>query len=695
MFRVLDCLSQDHNYYLVALAAVVCVAGCWITIHLLRRARRSNDDQRLGWLFLTGVAAGSAIWTTHFIAMLGYEPGMPHAYDPLRTLFSWFIAIGISFIAAKVTISPLKYSTIIGGAVFGVGIGTMHYAGMDALIVPGVMVWDKVLVMASLFLGTVLGALAFHFLTKPQSFRHTLAATSILTAAIVSLHFTGMGALTITPDPTVAVPGSMVEKGFLALTILTTMAVIIGTGFAAHSIDKNSEQEALERFRHLALHDNMTSLPNRAQAKEVISSKLLAAELSGKKVAIIAIDLDRFKAVNDVFGHAVGDVLLKGIASRFAHNLGDGEFVARVGGDEFLAAKTLSAGEDEAVAFSDRLISLVTEPIEHEDRILSVGVSCGYALYPVDGVKADKLIERADLAMYRSKQFQVSNAIRYDADMDEESRYRSEISLALREAIAKDELVLHYQPQTNVSTGKLIGFEALLRWNHPERGLIPPAKFIPIIEETGLIVPIGQWVLETACRQATAWPSDYRVAVNVSPPQFVQPEFYSIVHQCLLDTGLTPSRLELEITETMLVEDFEHTLHVLRRLKALGVRIAMDDFGTGYSSLSTLQAFPFDKLKIDRSFTQKMDTHEDSAKIVRAVIGLAKSLNIPVLAEGVERDIHINLLKEERCDEAQGFLLSKPMPYEDISSYLEKIGEGTFLAEERFDHDVYELKSAS
>ena len=287
----------------------------------------------------------------------------------------------------------------------------------------------------------------------------------------------------------------------------------------------------------------------------------------------------------------------------------------------------------------------------------------------------DDLILRADLAMYRAKSMKADSVCRYSAEMDEQARDRGELSLALRGAIEKNELVLYYQPQIVVATGAVVGFEALLRWKHPQRGLVPPAEFIPIVEETGMIVPVGAWVLETACREAAQWPGELSVAVNVSPTQFSRSNFAQTVHECLIKTGLKPGRLELEITENTLIEDFEHAVHVLRQLKALGVRIAMDDFGTGYSSLSTLQAVSFDKLKIDRSVTCNLDRNDQAATIVQAVIGLSKSLNIPVLAEGVENSQHIAFLRREHCDEAQGFEIGVPMPVEDIANYMTNRGQ--------------------
>jgi diguanylate cyclase (GGDEF)-like protein len=670
MLSVLDCLTQQHDYRFVALAAIVCIAGCWVTLRLHARTRRSAGGQRLGWIFLSAVAAGSVVWTTHFIAMLGFEPLVPHGYEPYLTLLSWFIAVGAACAALWIATSRHRFAALAGGAAFGAGIGVMHYTGMGALLIPGVVQWDPLLVGVSVTIGMTLSGAALHLLTSEATTRGPVIATGLLALAIVTLHFTGMGAITIIPDPTIAVPQGHFEKSYLALAILAIMLVVVGTVVAAQAIDWQSERSALAQYRYLALHDGLTDLPNRSQAAEVVTRWLDEAKATDRQVAVIGVDLNRFKDVNDVYGHSIGDELLKSLACRVERGLAGDEFIARIGGDEFLAAKVVG-GEREAFEFARKLIGMISRPVHQDGRILAVGASCGVALFPEDGDTTDDLILRADLAMYRAKSMKTDSVCRYSAEMDEQARHRGELSLALRGAIEKDELVLYFQPQMTVAGGDVVGFEALLRWRHPERGLVAPADFIPIVEETGMIVPIGEWVLETACRQATLWPGQLTIAVNVSPTQFLRSDFAGTVRECLLRCGLAPSRLELEITESVLIQDLDHALQTLRRLKELGVRIAMDDFGTGYSSLSTLQAFPFDKLKIDRSVTANLVDNGQAATIVRAVIGLAKSLNIPVLAEGVESRQHLAFLRRARCDEVQGFEIGRPMPAHAIADYLE------------------------
>ncbi|MEA2856605.1 MAG: diguanylate cyclase, partial [Methylobacteriaceae bacterium] len=310
-----------------------------------------------------------------------------------------------------------------------------------------------------------------------------------------------------------------------------------------------------------------------------------------------------------------------------------------------------------------------------EGHKIPVGAAFGIALYPENGASGPELMGNADFAMYRAKKLVGKKICFFEPDMDAKVRDRRAIGLDLREALAERQLSLHYQAQTRISTSEILGYEALLRWQHPARGNISPADFIPIAEETGLIVPIGEWVLREACTTAAKWPHVYRIAVNISPVQIAHSDLPAILREILLETGLTPSRLELEITETTLINDMARTLHVLRQIKAMGVTVAMDDFGTGYSSLSTLQAFPFDKIKIDRSFVDRLPGNAQAVSIMRAILALGRSLNIPVLAEGIETAEHLNFLRQEGCDEGQGFLLGRPNLPEKIPQLAEAAEE--------------------
>ena len=360
---------------------------------------------------------------------------------------------------------------------------------------------------------------------------------------------------------------------------------------------------------------------------------------------------------------------MRAVAQRLSATL-EGAFLARLGGDEFAVIVTESPAPTHAARLAERLLAAVGEDFEIEGHRLRIGLSVGIALYPIDGADGGALLANADAALYRAKAEGRGSIRFFEADMDQRLRERRALLLDLRSAVEQGQFLVYYQPQARID-GEIIGFEALARWQHPTRGLVPPDTFIPIAEESGLIHPIGEWILREACREAASWPKPLHIAINLSPVQFRHGDLAGLVHQVLIDTALAPGRLEFEITESVLIDDLPRALSILRRLKALGVRIAMDDFGTGYSSLSNLQAFPFDKIKIDRSFISDLERNAQSATIVRAVIALGRGLNLPVVAEGVETRAQLEFLASEACSEVQGFLLGRPLP---IANYAELVG---------------------
>jgi len=423
------------------------------------------------------------------------------------------------------------------------------------------------------------------------------------------------------------------------------------------------------RISHLAHHDALTDLPNRSAFNAALDVRLERAQEASTSFAVLSLDLDRFKEVNDVFGHPVGDLLMRAAADRLAAEA-DGAFVARVGGDEFMILMPDDVRRETALTLAERLVEVIGKELEVDDYLSQVGVSVGIAVYPDDGVDAATLLANADSALYRAKREGRGRVCFFESEMDRELRDRRLLQHDLRQALEQNQLLVYFQPQARMD-GEVIGFEALLRWNHPTRGFVPPDQFIPLAEENGLIIQIGEWVLREACREAASWPRPLQVAVNLSPVQFQAGDLERAIHQILLETGLAPTRLEVEITEGVLIGDFARALNLLRRLKALGIRIAMDDFGTGYSSLSYLQSFPFDKIKIDRSFISNLEATPQSAEIVRAVLSLAHALNIPVVAEGVETEAQRAFLEREACEEMQGYLVGRP---DQIERYLALIG---------------------
>ena len=433
--------------------------------------------------------------------------------------------------------------------------------------------------------------------------------------------------------------------------------------------DVTERKRAEERIAYLAYHDMVTDLPNRPAFTERLTSVLDRSAESGKRFAVLSIDLDRFKEVNDVFGHSIGDALLREVSRRLQTVTGN-VFLARVGGDEFMVIAMDDAQPSNAKVLSAKLLTTVADDILVVGNRFRIGLTIGIAVYPSDGQDATTLLANADAALYRAKAETRGSVRLFDGELDHQLRQHRTLQHDLSEAIERGELSLHYQPLTKLS-GEIVGFEALLRWQHPVFGPVPPNTFIPLAEKSGLIVPIGEWVLRETCVEAASWPKQLRVAVNLSPTQFRQEDLPPLVHSALLESGLSPNRLELEITEGVLIDDFSRGLSLLRRLKALGVRIVMDDFGTGYSSLSYLQAFPFDKIKIDRLFISDLERNFQSATIVRAVIGLARGLTLPVAAEGVETEGQLAFLAREGCDEVQGYFLGRPRSIQD---YAEAIG---------------------
>jgi len=425
--------------------------------------------------------------------------------------------------------------------------------------------------------------------------------------------------------------------------------------------DVTERHRAEESIAHMARHDALTQLPNRVLLREKMAEGLARVESAAESMAVFYLDLDNFKGVNDTLGHPIGDKLLGIIAERVRGAVGEGDTIARLGGDEFAVLQCNSSAVA-AGTLARQLVEIISEPIEIDGQEINSGVSIGIALAPDDGSAADHLMKCADLALYRAKAEGRGTFRFFEPDMDARIQARRALEVDLRRALQAGEFSLHYQPQINLATNELTVMEALLRWTHAERGPVPPSEFIPLAEEMGLIVPLGEWVLREACLEAARWPDPIKVAVNLSPVQFRSRGLVTTVTHALAAARLPPHRLELEITEAVLLQDDEAIVTMLHRLRALGVRIAMDDFGTGYSSLSYLRSFPFDKIKIDRSFIKDIDRNRDSAVIIKAIASLGQSLGIETTAEGIETEEQLDIVRRAGCTEMQGYLMSKPVP---------------------------------
>lgn len=465
-------------------------------------------------------------------------------------------------------------------------------------------------------------------------------------------------------------PSSIVNELADGRSILATLLPMPNGGWVSTHDDITERLQAQRRIEHLAHHDSLTGLPNRAAFNDFVSATLQDVARCGGQFAVLCIDLDRFKEINDVFGHAVGDTLLEKVAERLAA-VADGAFVARLGGDEFSVVVREGRQPDATEELIARLRTAMADTLDVGDHSLLTGLSIGVAVYPRDGTDGATLLANGDAALYRAKRGGRGGACFFDTNLDRELREGRLLQHELRLAFESGKLELFYQPQARI-TGEIVGFEALARWHHPQRGPIDPNVFIRLAEDSGLIIAMGEWILRKACSEAASWNRQLHVSINLSPVQFMHGDLPTLVHSVLLETELAPAQLELEITEGVLSADFNRASSILRRLKALGVRISIDDFGKGYSSLSYLLSFPFDKIKIDRSFVARLNDSAQARAIVRAVIGLAHGLSVPVLAEGVETTEELSFLTREACDEIQGFLIGRPQP---IYRYAAAVGE--------------------
>ncbi|SDG33613.1 diguanylate cyclase (GGDEF) domain-containing protein [Pelagibacterium luteolum] len=436
--------------------------------------------------------------------------------------------------------------------------------------------------------------------------------------------------------------------------------------------DITEQRRSEARIHHLARHDALTDLPNRTLFNEEMAmgeSRIRRGEM----MAVLCFDLDHFKIINDTLGHAVGDAVLIEVAARINHAKRDHECAARLGGDEFaLLAGPLKSPTD-AAALAERLIAAISQPMEIEGHRVIIGTSIGIAVAPHDGESSETLLKNADLALYRAKGDGRGNYRFFEKGMDAAMQHRRTIESGLRLGLTRDEFSLVYQPLMDLDSSRVSCMEALLRWEHSELGVVSPVEFIPVAEEIGFIVPLGEWVLREACRAAAAWPSDIRIAVNLSPVQFKSHRLIEVVRRALDDAGLSADRLELEITESVMLTDHDQALDTLHTLRAMGIRISMDDFGTGYSSLSYLRAFPFDKIKIDRSFIEDVGSQDANLEIIKAVIALGKSLGMSTTAEGVETEAQLDAVRAHGCTEVQGFLFSRPLSETDAADLLSRL----------------------
>lgn len=658
---------DQQNLLLVGIAAVLCVAGATATSRFFRRMTAVEDVQRCAWLFLTSLASGVTIWCTHFVAMLGYDPGVPTNFDWATTGASLALAVVGSAAAFLIAggARPSRARAVAGGVVLGLSISAMHYLGMSAMRMPGMMMWDWPLVALSVVFAVSGSAGALLAARSPGRQAMNLMA-ALFALAVVLLHFTGMSAMSVMHNPGALMTSNSGADTALAVAIAVLSLVTIGAGVMGYLIDSQSRSAAMEKLRLLALSDGLTDLPNRAHLNQRLAEEIGRATDRNFKLGLSVIDVDDFKEINDLRGHLVGDEVLRVLAARMSTLTDENSdvFVARMGGDEFMVLCRL---KDERT-----LPTLLEELRRRASRVIQLGgdvlvpqLSIGAAVFPDDAADAETLINNADLAMYRAKNDPLVDTGFYDSTIDEQTRLRRGLVADLRGAIERGEMSLHYQVQTSVSSGEIRGYEALLRWRHPQLGPVSPAEFIPLAENSGLIVPIGEWVLRTACADAVRWDPPYRLSVNLSAVQLSEPGLVRTIRDVIEDVGMPAERLELEVTETAVFADRAQALRTLLDIKELGVSVALDDFGVGYSSLDALRVFPFDRIKLDRSFFTG-GSRRQTVALVETVLSLSRIFGMSVLAEGIESDDQLAMLSETGCDEVQGYLFGRPKPLADI-----------------------------
>jgi diguanylate cyclase (GGDEF)-like protein len=714
---------------LLSLAIAISIVGGAIWYATL--ARRRSDAVLAGAIIGVGIAA------MHYVGMRALVVGGQILWDPYLIAGSLLVGMSLGALALYVgTRSPRLQWRVAGGGLLMLAIVAMHFTGMGAVDLrncyPIVGLDDQTPVWLSLVIAVVsililmfaLGGTYLDLRDRKRSAAETQRMRGLADAAVEGLIVSkdqiivtanrsfmdlvdvpqnllagrhlfdffspvAVARLAEEPDATLETDLFTAAGAKLPVEVILRQVDFGGTPHQAIAVrDLSARRTAEEHIRFLAHHDALTGLPNRASFARTLDEEIARARRTGQKFAVLALDLDRFKEVNDLFGHPAGDALLQRVGRALPAALEGHGSAARLGGDEFAVLISNVGSSDRAGRVAETIFETFRKASDENPSGAVIATSIGIALYPDNADDAEQLMSHADTALYRAKQDGRGIYRMYENAMGAQVRDRRLLEHDLRQAIGRNQLRLVYQPQVDIQTGEVTGFEALVRWSHPQRGEVSPSEFVPIAEESGLILQIGEWVLRTACTEAATWSGNLTIAVNVSAVQIHAPAFAHTLHEVLVETGLRPSRLEVEITETALVRDMVRAVTTLRQIKALGVEIAMDDFGTGYSSLANLRAFPFSKIKVDQSFIRSVDQNDQSAAIVRAVLGLGSGLNVPVVAEGVERPEELAFLRGEICQAAQGYLLSRP---HEIGRFADIVqGRATRLAQP-FE---YELKRA-
>ncbi|NIF21291.1 putative bifunctional diguanylate cyclase/phosphodiesterase [Candidatus Pantoea multigeneris] len=691
-------LVTSYDAFTVIVSVLVAILASYTALDMAGRVTTSTGRVALVWLFGGGFSMGVGIWAMHFIGMLSMELDMVMSYNPVLTAASMVIAVCASIFSLwLVCQGELPLGKLLSGAmVLGTGIVAMHYTGMAALMFSPGITWDYCWVALSVLIALVASCvalwLAFHL--REGSGRLTLwriGAAIVMGIAIAGMHYTGMMAADFPMSSHATHAGvngnwlallvTVVTLSVLSITLLVSM--LDARMQARTSLLARSLAEANRELAQLALHDNLTRLPNRILLEDRLEQAISKARREKSQFALMFMDLDGFKAVNDAFGHHIGDNLLVAVGERMRAEMKGHFTLARMGGDEFVLLMEIGDPNDAAAA-ADALIKAIDRPFDISRYELVVSLSVGIAVYPGDGEDERELMFNADAAMYHTKNNGRNGYTFFQPSMNILAQAQLQLNNDLWHALEQGELRLFYQPKYCAPSGPIIGFEALLRWQHPERGLLTPDLFLPMAEKTGMIVQIGNWVINEACRQLHCWHEqghqEWSVAVNLSALQFEQSNLVETVLTALNTHQIPAHQLTLEVTETTAMRNPDESVRILTELTQLGVKASIDDFGTGYSSLLYLKRLPASELKIDRAFVNELDSHSEDATIVSAIVALAQSLELRVVAEGVETEEQQAFLTGLGCHTLQGYLLGKPLPPERVGELRNFPGKEDVMA---------------
>jgi len=675
-------LIGSYSPALVLISLFVAILASYTALDLTGRIATAKGRAVYLWMGGGALAMGVGVWSMHFIGMLAFKLPISLGYDVGITALSLLIAVLSSGFALWLVSQPRlpAWQLAFGALIMGAGISAMHYTGMAAMrMTPGID-YDPTLFGASLLIavGASAAALWIAFNLRRNTPYVRLArggAAMVMGVAIVGMHYTGMAAARFADGSFCgAALTGLNGKGLDNLVLVTTLAVLIIALLtslldarleARTAVLADSLTQANQELTHLALHDTLTGLPNRTLLADRIQQAMQVVNEQGSCFALMFIDLDGFKPVNDAFGHHMGDQLLQEVGRRLRQDLRSQDTLARIGGDEFVLLVQLNQPDD-ALRLAERQVGLINQAFHVAEHELKISASVGIAMFPGNGGTPQELLMNADAAMYHAKGMGKNGYSFFDVSMNTNARKQLQLLQDLRNALEHEQFRLYYQPKFDAVSGRPVGAEALLRWEHPQQGLLLPDKFIELAEKTGLIIPIGDWVLNEACRQMQVWFAqgyhDWRIAVNLSALQFCHAGLVKSVAKALERHQLPANSLTLEITETTAMSDADASMTVLQALSDMGVDLSIDDFGTGYSSLMYLKRLPANELKIDRGFVRDLEHDGDDAAIVSAIVALGQALGLRIVAEGVETDAQQSFLTRLGCNSLQGYLLGHPLP---------------------------------